>query len=109
MNSGPIDWPVFGKQVGLGFVLGFAIGYVAKKALKIALVAVGILVLALVVLQNYGFISIHWQEIESVYNETLNPPGGLDSVVRGWVDSLAAVLPGAGGFTIGFFLGLKKG
>lgn len=109
MDTGPIDWPLFGKQVGLGLVLGFAVGYAAKKALQIAFVAIGLLVLTLVVLQNYGFISIHWQQIESVYNQSINPPGGLDAALRGWVDSLAAIIPGAGGFTIGFFLGMKKG
>jgi len=108
LETGPIDWPLFGKQVGLGLVLGFAIGYAAKKALQIALVALGLLVLTLVVLQSYGFISIHWNQIESVYNQSL-PPDGLDSVLRGWIDSLAAIIPGAGGFTIGFFWGLKKG
>lgn len=109
METGPIDWPLFGKQVGLGLVLGFAIGYVAKKALKVAVIAAGILVLTLVALQHYEFISINWQEIESVYNRSVNPPGGLDSQLRGWLDSLAAVIPGAGGFTVGFFWGLKKG
>ena len=108
MDTGPIDWPLFGKQVGLGLVLGFAIGYAAKKALQIAFIALGLLVLTLIVLQSYGFISIHWNQVESVYNRAI-PPEGIDSVVRGWIDSIAAIIPGAGGFTIGFFWGLKKG
>ena len=104
-----IDWPVVGKQVGLGLLLGFALGYTAKKALKVALVATGLLLLVLVGLNEVGFISIHWTKIEAAYNETLNPPGGFGQLLQGWVDSLAAVIPGAGGFTLGFFLGLKKG
>lgn len=109
METGLIDWPMIGKQVGLGALLGFAVGFAAKKALKIALVAVGALFLALVALQHYEFISVDWTKIEAAYSQALNPPGGLDAVVRGWVDSLAAVLPGAGGFAAGFFWGMRKG
>lgn len=109
MAQGPIDWPVVGKQVGLGLVLGFAVGYAAKKALQVAFVVTGVLLLTLVALQNYGFISIHWTQIEAVYNKSINPPGGFDAALRGWLDSLAAIVPGAGGFTIGFFWGMKKG
>lgn len=108
-TPGSIDWPVVGKQVGLGFLLGFAVGYAAKKALQIAFVITGILVVVLVVLQQYGFISIHWTRIEAVYNETINPPGGFEAALRGWVDSLAAMIPAAGGFTVGFFWGMKRG
>lgn len=109
MTVGPIDWPLFGKQVGMGVVLGFAVGYAAKKFLRIAFIAVGILLVILVALQHYELISIHWARIEAVYTEAINPPGGFESVVRGWVDSLAAVIPGAGGFALGFFWGLRRG
>ncbi|MFO7319351.1 MAG: FUN14 domain-containing protein [Clostridia bacterium] len=107
--GGSIDWPVIGQQVGLGMLLGFAVGYLAKKALKVALVVAGILFLILVGLQHYDFIAINWTRIEETYSQALNPPGGLDAVIRGWVDSLAAVIPGAGGFAVGFFWGMRKG
>lgn len=108
-NMGPIDWPIIGKQVGMGLLLGFALGYAAKKAIKVAFVAIGILLLALVSLQNLGFISIHWTEIEAAYNQTIQPSGGFDTTLQGWLDSLAALLPGVGGFSAGFVWGLKKG
>lgn len=109
METGLIDWPVIGKQVGLGVLLGFAVGFVAKKALKVALAVAGILFLILVGLQHYGFVSVNWSQIEAAYSEAINPPGGLDAVVRGWLDSLSAVIPGAGGFAVGFFWGMRKG
>lgn len=109
LETGPIDWPVVGKQVGLGMLLGFAVGYVAKKALKIAFIVTGILFLTLVGLQHYDVISINWARIEAAYSQAVNPPGGFDSLLRGWVDSLAAVIPGAGGFAVGFFWGMRKG
>lgn len=109
LADSPIDWPLVGKQVGLGVLLGFAVGYVAKKAIKIALIAAGILFLLLVGLQHFDFISINWSRIEAAYSQAINPPGGLDGVVMGWVDSLAAVIPGAGGFAVGFFWGVRKG
>ena len=107
--DGPIDWPIIGKQVGLGLVLGFAVGYAAKKAIQVAFITVGLLLLILVGLQNAGFISIHWSAVEAAYNQYVNPPGGFNTVFTGWLNSLAAVIPGAGGFTVGFFWGLKKG
>lgn len=104
-----IDWPLIGKQVGLGALLGFAVGFAAKKALKVALVVAGILFLVLVALQHYEFISINWTRIEAAYSQAVSPPGGLDAVIRGWIDSLAAVIPGAGGFAVGFWWGMRKG
>lgn len=104
-----IDWPLVGTQAGFGAVLGFAVGYTAKKALKIAFIVGGILLLVLLALQNFGLISIEWARIQALYSETLNPPQGLGAALRGWVDSLAAMIPGATGFTVGFFWGLKKG
>jgi len=106
---GPIDWPLVGKQVGLGMLLGFAVGYVAKKAVKVALIVAGVLFLILAGLQHYDLISINWTRVEAVYSQAVNPPGGLDNALRNWVDSLAAVIPGAGGFAVGFFWGLRKG
>ncbi len=106
---GSIDWPLIGEQVGLGLVLGFALGYAAKKALKVAFVALGILLVALVGLQSLGFISIHWAQIEAAYNQTIQPSVGFDTAVQGWIDSLAALLPGLGGFSAGLVWGLKRG
>lgn len=90
-------------------LLGFALGFTAKKALHIALVATGVLLVTLVALQSSGLITIHWHEIEAMYDRTFNPPGGFAAVLRGWVDALAAMIPGAAGFTLGFLWGLKKG
>lgn len=106
---GSIDWPIVGTQAGLGLLLGFAIGFTAKKVLQIALIVVGVLVLILVALQNYDIISIHWQRIEDVYHSSINPPGGFETMLKAWIESLAAIIPGAGGFTAGFFWGLRKG
>lgn len=109
MNVETIDWPLLGTQVGFGVAIGFAVGYTSKKALKLAFIAAGLLLLALLGLQNMGFISIEWSRVQSFYSATINPPGGLGAVLRGWADSLAAMIPGAAGFTVGFFWGLAKG
>lgn len=109
MSFESIDWPLFGKQAGIGFVLGFAVGFAAKKVLKVAFIAVGVLLVILVTLQHYDMVSIHWSHIEAVYNDAVNPPGGLNATVKGWVDSLAAIVPGAGGFAFGFLWGMRRG
>src|SRR5690606_41999802 len=94
--GGSIDWPVIGQQVGLGMLLGFAVGYLAKKALKVALVVAGILFLLLVGLQHYDFIAINWTRMEETYSQALNPPSALDPVMRRSGDPLAVATPGAG-------------
>lgn len=104
-----IDWPLIGTQVGLGVLLGFAAGYTFKKAVKLAFLVGGILLFVLFALQNSGIISIEWNRIHALYNETFNPPEGFSAAFRSWVDTLAAMIPGVTGFTFGFFWGMAKG
>lgn len=103
-----VDWPTLGGQLGLGFVLGFAIGYAAKKALKVALVVTGVLALVAVALDRAGFVTVHWHQIEAVYNSHL-PREDLQVTVRSWAETLSGMIPVTGGFVVGFLFGLRKG
>lgn len=108
MDFGSIDWPVLAGQIGLGVILGFAIGFTMKKALKVGLIILGLGTLILLALQQVGFVSIDWVRIESAYQSSLQQAGGLQSVLQGWLSSLEALLPVAGSFTAGFFLGFRQ-
>jgi len=103
------DLAGIGGQVGLGVVLGFAVGYTAKKALRILLVVAGILILCQLLLQDYGVISIHWQTIEKAYNDGVMRTGGFNKILRLWAESVGAYLPVAGSFVFGFIFGFRKG
>mgnify|MGYP001229412735 CR=1 FL=1 len=104
-----INWPVLGGQLALGTLLGLAIGFTLKKALKVALVLAGVLVLTALALQHFDFITIHWANLENVYTRVMEQSGGLMAVLRQWAEQLDALIPVAGSFVVGFFVGLRLG
>ena len=106
---GNADWTILGGQLALGTLLGLAVGFTVKKALKVALVLVGVLLLGGLALQHFGFISINWAVIEELYVRTVEHTGGLWALLRGWAESLGALIPVAGSFIVGFLIGLKLG
>ncbi|MBE3598212.1 MAG: FUN14 domain-containing protein [Limnochordaceae bacterium] len=109
MTESGFNWGLLGQQAGLGLVLGLSVGYSLKKALKVALILVGALTALLVGLSRIGFITVHWDVIESAYTSAMQQAGGargaLDRVVA-WFSSSLAV---AGSFSLGFWLGFRKG
>src|SRR5690606_299943 len=106
---GDADWTILGGQLALGTLLGLAVGFTVKKALKVALVLVGVLLLGGLALQHFGFISINWAVIEELYVRTVEHTGGLWALLRGWAESLGALIPVAGSFIVGFLIGLELG
>lgn len=103
------DWSVLGGQMGLGAVLGFAVGYTAKKALKIGFLLLGILVILGVSLQSYGFITVNWPRIEDTYVQVMEQTGDLKAFLQGAVERFGNLIPVTGSFALGFFLGLRRG
>lgn len=104
-----LDWPLIGLEMGLGGILGFAIGYFFKKSLKIVFFVLGFMTLILVLLSQFDFINIQWDLIESTYSSAVEGTGGsrelLDSISLWLTDRI----PLGGGLVIGFFAGLKMG
>lgn len=109
MGTGGIDWPLFGGQLGLGALLGFAAGFTAKKVFNILLVLVALGLGGALLLQHYGLISIHWSQIEAVYAHAFPGVDGLRGVWQQWSEHVARLLPIAGSFTLGFLIGLRAG
>lgn len=105
----PVNWSVLGGQMGLGALLGFAVGFTAKKALKVALLLVGVAVVAGVLLENYGIISINWAAIEGMYARAVEQTGGLPVMLEDWSQRFGSLIPVAGSFTVGFLLGMRQG
>lgn len=104
-----VDWTVLGGQMGLGVIVGYAVGFTMKKALKVALVVLGILVVLGVSLQSQGFITVHWGEIEGAYLRAMENTGGLRPFMEDWADRMGSLIPLTGSFALGFFLGLRRG
>lgn len=107
--SGDIDWGIIGGQLSLGVLLGLAIGFLAKKTLKILLILLGVLVLTGVALERMDVITIHWGNIEASYNAFLASSGGIGVMLQRWVTNFGGLIPVAGSFVVGFALGLKLG
>lgn len=109
MSVESLDWGLLAQQVGLGALLGLAVGYTAKKALKVVLLVGGVLLLALLIMQNYDFININWHVVEEVYTQTFQHPGGILGSLADWASHLDSLLPVAGSFVVGFLVGLRLG
>ena len=92
-------------QVGIGGIGGFIVGYAFKKLLKIVAVIVGLFILALIYLGYQGIITINFGELENSIANAL----GLAGQATGFIATIIALLPAAGSFGVGFFLGFKLG
>lgn len=92
-------------QVGLGGVVGFIAGYALKKLVKLALVIIGIFIIALVYLSYQGIISINFTALEQSVTGAL----GFTGQAAGWIGSIISYVPLAGAFGLAFFLGFKMG
>lgn len=103
------DWAVLGGQLALGTLLGIAVGFTLKKAFKIGLVVVGVLLLGGLALQHFDVITINWAVLESIYIETVEQSGGFFAIAKHWAESLGALVPVAGSFIVGFVIGLRLG
>jgi len=94
--------------LGFGGVAGLIVGYSAKKLTKLAALALGVLFIVLQLLAYYGFVTVHWGDVQSTAEAAWRSPEGATLVERGQ-QVLMANLPFAGGFAAGFVVGFKLG
>jgi uncharacterized membrane protein (Fun14 family) len=102
------DWTALGKELGLGGVLGFAVGFAAKKAIKLVLVVAALLLLLAVALETQGIISIHWTALEASYTKALRPEEVATSLRR-LAQNVGRMIPLSGGFVLGCVIGFRRG
>ena len=102
------DWAPLGKELGLGGVLGFAVGFAAKKAMKLMLLVAALLLLLGVALETRGIISIHWTSLEAAYTNAFRPQAITSSLHR-LVQTVGRMIPLSGGFAVGCALGFRRG
>jgi len=62
-------------QLGGGFIMGFAVGYALKKLVKLALVVLGIFVMALLYLSNKGIIDVNYDVLAKEVEGALDAVG----------------------------------
>lgn len=93
-------------QAGGGLILGFAAGYAAKKALKIALIIVGFFTAVLLGLEYYGVITVNWDKLALLVEKAISGAEAATASLKAYVISQ---LPFAGSFLAGFALGFRYG
>ena len=92
-------------QLGVGGVGGFIVGYAFKKISKLIIILAGLFFLLLLYLGYSGIISINYDKLLEAIGNGL----GLGGQAVQWLIGIISILPFAGSFTVGFFLGLKMG
>jgi len=87
--------------VGGGTLAGIAVGYAAKRAAKIALLMLGLVLIGLYFLAQQGWITVHWQQVSDGIEQGSR---GAGQYLKTMLDQLS---PSLVGLTAGFFVGLK--
>ena len=97
-------------QIGFGGTLGFLLGYGLKKVativLKILALVAGLFTLGLTWLASTGVITVNFNAFTSNVENTF---AGAISALVGSLTFAAQILPIGGSFSLGFYLGAKKG
>jgi len=97
--------PLFG-QLAAGGLAGFAVGYAAKKLLKLALIIFGLFLLAVGYLNYKGVVQVSMADVVAFAEEKLR---WILSEMGGLLDFIASNAGFGAGFVGGLILGLKKG
>jgi uncharacterized membrane protein (Fun14 family) len=99
-----IKAPLLSELGGLTFggIAGFASGFALKKMFKMILIIGGVLFIVVQLFSYTDILAINWHKIQFVVDKIKH----LDT--KHYLPILTAHLPTAGGFLVGFVLGLKK-
>jgi len=120
MNTNPVDTAPFADilnpdvllgNVGGPFVIGLAVGFFAKKMLKIALFCLGAAVVLLFVLQYFDFKGSHNINLQEVGDSFIGSvKHGFELLKERLSTMNVASKPVQGGSAVtGFFVGFKLG
>ena len=93
-------------NVGAPFVIGLAVGYFAKKTLRMALFLGGAVIVLLFISEYYGVIILSRDKFGEVVNEAT---GGVKSFGNFLVTRLGSITSKGVSGLGGFFVGLKLG
>ena len=86
-------------QLGGGTLAGIAVGYAAKRAAKVALLLVGLIMIGLYLLAQHGLVTVHWQAVSQELEQGSRGAGQwLSTMIKELSPSLVGL---AGGFVIG--------
>jgi len=93
-------------NIGAPFLVGMAVGYFTKKALKIGLFIIGMTIVILLVSSHYGIVEIHGEQLATAVDGGKDAANTFGSFLINSLSGLGGI--GASGVA-GFFVGLKVG
>lgn len=110
INSAPaMDWlssQFLMGSVGAPFIIGLAVGYFAKKALKVALFIAGAVIAALFAAEYYGISVINDDSLQ----QAASAAGGVVKQSGGYLmERLSHITSKGVSASVGFVAGLKLG
>jgi len=91
-------------KLGFSFIVGLAVGFALKVALRLALVVGGVLLIALFGLQYAGIIDVDWTGMQTHYDGLA---AWLAAYAGALKDFMVANLSSAASFSAGLILGLR--
>ena len=94
-------------EIATYFGIGFFSGFLFKKYFRYLFVAMIILVISLKYFESSGFITFHWDSVQTFLSS--NNITGLEAVFYACVDWVTANAPYSAGFGVGFLIGYKVG
>ena len=95
-------------QLTLGVAIGFCVGFLAKKVIKIVAVLVGLAFVLLQVLAYADIVTVNWSPVAAWWDMARRPEN-LEGQWRAVYSILFANVPALVGAVPGLILGLKKG
>jgi uncharacterized membrane protein (Fun14 family) len=72
VNRLSIETATFLSSVGFGGIIGFLVGFILKKGMKILAVVAGVFFAALLYLQSQGILNINWDKLHSTSQAILS-------------------------------------
>jgi uncharacterized membrane protein (Fun14 family) len=96
--------PIIG-EVGIGGVGGFIVGYTLKKLAKIVVFILGMGFILFEYLAYKGIISINYAALQDWATGLIGSTGGISD----FLVHILANIPFGASFSLGFYVGLKKG
>ena len=92
-------------RLGFAFFVGFAIAYALRAAFKVVLIVVGTVLLLLVGLQMAGLITVNWEAMQGLYD---NSTAWLATQTQSLTAFLRGYIPSGGTAAAGFGVGMLK-
>ncbi len=105
LNTDSLQGFLFGN-VGMPFIIGLAVGYFAKKTLRIALFMGGLAIVVMFATEYYGFTSITDEGLKSTTAMVVN---GMQSFFGFLTERLSHITSRGLSAVAGFAVGLKFG